>query len=47
MGAALAKATKAKKKTADLENILKEMNMVKIIRMTGRKKAPGLRTKDW
>lgn len=46
MGAALTKATKAKKKAADLANILEEMDMVEILRMTGRKKAPGLRTKD-
>ena len=46
-GAALTKATRAKKKTADLANMVEVMGLVKRIEMTGRKKAPGLRMKDW
>lgn len=47
-GAVLTKATRAKKKkTADLANMVEVMGLVKRIKMTSRKKAPGLRMKDW
>ena len=43
----MTKAVRAKKKMAALANMMKEIGLVKIIKMTGRKKAPGLRMKDW
>ena len=30
-----------------LANMMKDIGSVKIIKMTGREKAPGLRIKDW
>jgi len=47
MGAARTKVTRAKKKTVVLANMIKEIGLVKTTKMTGRKKAPGLRMKDW
>jgi hypothetical protein len=46
-GAALTRVTRVMKKTAVLANMMKEFGLVKIIKMTGREKAPGLRMKDW
>lgn len=42
------RAARTKKKTVNFANISERMcRMVKKIKMTGRKKAPGLRVKDW
>ena len=38
---------RAKKKTALANMIIREIGFGKTIKMTGRKKAPGLRMKDW
>ena len=46
MGAALTKVTRARRKTAVRANI-EGIDMVEIIKMTGQKKAPGLRMNDW
>jgi len=43
----LTKVTSVRKKTTVLANMIKEIGLIKIIKMTGREKAPGLRMKDW
>jgi len=44
---AVAKPARAKKKRAALVNIMEEMGFGKVIKTTGREKAPGPRVKDW
>ena len=44
---ALARPVRAKKKRTALVNIMEEIGLVKVIKMAGREKAPGLRVKDW
>ena len=43
----MTKVTRARKKTTVLANMMKEIGLVEIIKMTGREKAPGLRMEDW
>ena len=43
----MTKAVRTRRKTAVLANMMKEIGLVKIIKMAGREKAPGLRMKDW
>ena len=38
---------RAKKKRTALANMMKEIGLIRMIKMTGRKKAPGPRMKDW
>ena len=47
MLAELTKPARAKKKRTVLVNIMKDMGLVKVIKMAGREGAPGLRVKDW
>ena len=44
---ALAQPTRAKKKRTTLVNIMEKIGLVKVIKMAGREKAPGLRVRDW
>lgn len=38
---------RAKKKKTALANMMEEMGLVGVIKMTGREEAPGLRIKGW
>ena len=44
---ASAKPARAKKKRMALVNIMEAIGSVKVIKMAGREKAPGLRVRDW